>query len=108
MPFASVRLIGFSYLHTRWLYGTALAATIGAGLFAAFVNAVGAMHGAMYCNLDRFALGHIWLPSRVAVGDPFPFFHGWSADLFALPFPCDWVNAAICAAAFSGRYSQIE
>jgi hypothetical protein len=56
MPFASVGLIGFSYLRTRWLYGTALAAAIGAGLFAAFINAVGAMHGAMYCNLDRFAL----------------------------------------------------
>jgi hypothetical protein len=56
MPLASIGLVGFSNLRTRWLYRTALATVIAVGLVSALVNIVGAMHGAMYCSLDRFAL----------------------------------------------------
>ena len=56
MPFVSIGLTGFSYLRTSWLYRAVLAIVIGVGLFSAFVNVVGAMHGAMYCDLSRFAL----------------------------------------------------
>jgi hypothetical protein len=56
MPFASVGVIGLSYLRIRWLYWAASAAVVAVGLFSAFVNVVGAMQGAMYCDLSRFAL----------------------------------------------------
>ena len=56
MPVVSIGLIGFSHIHARWLRGTTLATVVGLGLISTFVNLIGAMQGAMYCDLGRFAL----------------------------------------------------
>ena len=60
MPFACLGLVGFANLRSRRLYAAALATAIGSGLYSLVVNLVGAMHGAMYCSLDRFALWPHW------------------------------------------------
>jgi hypothetical protein len=56
MPFACMGMTGFAHLQSRRLYGAALTAVIALGLYSMVVNLVGAMHGAMYCSLDRFAV----------------------------------------------------
>lgn len=109
MPFASIGLIGFSHTRTRWLYGTTLATVIGVGLFSTFVNLVGAMHGAMYCNLDRFAL---W-PYLVAIaggrGRSFPLLPWLIGPIILLClFFLIGLRGRIRAALCSGHYSQPE
>ena len=65
MPFACLGLVGFAHLQPRWR-GIALATVIASGLYSIVVNLVGAMHGAMYCSLDRFAVWPYW--SAIAQG----------------------------------------
>jgi hypothetical protein len=66
MPFASLGLIGFAHLKSRRFRAAALATLVIAGLYSIAVNLVGAMHGAMYCSLDRFAVWPYW--SAIANG----------------------------------------
>lgn len=57
MPFLALGLVGFARLRTRsrrW----AAAAVVAALAFSAAVNVVGALYGAMYCDLRRYAFAH--------------------------------------------------
>ena len=56
MPFAAIGIIGFGHIRVDSLRFTVAVFLILVGLYSTFVNVVGAMHGAMYCDLGRFAL----------------------------------------------------
>ena len=56
IPFAVIGIIGFRHIREESLrfYGGSVLILV--SLYSIFVNVVGAMHGAMYCDLARFAL----------------------------------------------------
>lgn len=62
MPFACVGLAGFAHLRAGASKSAALAVVIPTALFSLFVNAVGALCGAMYCTPEVFAPRH-YLPA---------------------------------------------
>jgi hypothetical protein len=58
MPFAALGLAGFGDLRSaRWRMRSAVLALCTA-VFSATVNVLGAMYGAMYCDLQRYAFAH--------------------------------------------------
>src|SRR5262249_4124478 len=56
MPFASLGLIGVRRIPSKTWKHIAAAAVFLTGAFSVFVNLVGAVQGAMYCNLAKYAL----------------------------------------------------
>lgn len=56
MPFAAIGIIGFRHIRTSPLRFALSGLVIVVSLYSLCVNVVGAMHGAMYCDLARFAL----------------------------------------------------
>lgn len=56
MPYAALGIIGFGYLATRRHRVVAGSAVVLAGLLSFLINAVGALHGAMYCHVTEYAL----------------------------------------------------
>ena len=56
MPFATIGIIGFRHIRLKPLRFVISGLVIAVILYSMFVNVVGAMHGAMYCDLGRFAL----------------------------------------------------
>jgi hypothetical protein len=57
MPFACVGLAGFGYLRGAGVKRVALWSVSACALLSAFVNLVGALHGAMLCYFPHFAVG---------------------------------------------------
>src|SRR5262249_33173889 len=56
MPFASLGVIGVRRIPSKMWKRIAAAGVFLAGVFSVFVNLVGAVQGAMYCNLAKYAL----------------------------------------------------
>jgi hypothetical protein len=56
IPFAVIGIIGFRHIRLASLRVGVAVLLILVSLYSIFVNVVGAMHGAMYCDLARFAL----------------------------------------------------
>src|SRR6266566_2203114 len=56
MPFAAIGIIGFRHIRLKPAQFALSGLVIAVSLYSIFVNVVGAMHGAMYCDLGRFAL----------------------------------------------------
>ena len=56
MPFAAIGIIGFQHVRLKPLRFALSGLVIAVSLYSIFVNVVGAMHGAMYCDLGRFAV----------------------------------------------------
>jgi hypothetical protein len=56
MPFAAIGIIGFRHVRLKSLRFALSGLVIAVSLYSMFVNVVGAVHGAMYCDLARFAL----------------------------------------------------
>jgi hypothetical protein len=57
MPYAALGLAGFAHLGERTRRGAAALVLVTA-IFSAAVNVLGAMYGAMYCDLRRYAFAH--------------------------------------------------
>ena len=56
IPFVCVSLCGFSYLRMRLIKSVMVSATLVLGAISIFINAVGALYTAMYCDVGRFGL----------------------------------------------------
>lgn len=56
IPFAAIGIIGLRHIRLESLRFTVAVLLILVSLYSIFVNVIGAMHGAMYCDLARFAL----------------------------------------------------
>ncbi len=57
MPFASVGLIGFSFVRKLSLRVVLTASLVTVAALSLAINLVGAMHGAMLCDFPEFAAG---------------------------------------------------
>lgn len=74
MAFACLGLVGFSYLESQAVRRIWVVMIMVAGLFSLIVNAVGAVQGAMYCDLARHAFWPYLTGLRLGNRGAFPLF----------------------------------
>ncbi len=56
LPYAVLGLVGFSYLQSGWKQRLAAIAVVVVGAASVGINAVGALYGAMYCDVNLYAV----------------------------------------------------
>jgi len=72
VPFLAIGLVGFSYITRPNPRRTIAVLVIAVAALSAIINSVGALYGAMYCDLRRYGFTHYLTAMRMGIFRAFP------------------------------------